>query len=149
MRPFDLAKRQAARPAPPRDKTPALQLGTERQHDGVVGLLPGPRRSTEVLRYAAAFATRLHRPCRSCAREFGPVVAIGVGPTRVVALFGAEANEFVFTHDDHFRWREAFEFLVPLDGETALIVSDGADHRRRRRLAARRSVVAASVATCR
>lgn len=47
-------------------------------------------------------------------------------------LLGPEANAFVFAHDHLFRWREAFSALVPVDGETALIVSDGDDHTRRR-----------------
>jgi cytochrome P450 len=47
---------------------------------------------------------------------------------------GAEANRFVFAHDELFSVREAFAALVPVDGETSLVVSDGADHRRRRRL---------------
>lgn len=69
-------------------------------------------------------------------RRFGPVFPLRLGPLRYVYLLGPEANRFVFAHSDLFRWREAFEALVPVDGETALIVSDGEDHRRRRRLVA-------------
>lgn len=43
-------------------------------------------------------------------------------------------RQSLFANSDLFRWREAFEARIPLDGETTLIVSDGADHRRRRRL---------------
>ncbi|WP_246257906.1 cytochrome P450 [Amycolatopsis anabasis] len=67
-------------------------------------------------------------------RRFGPVSAVGAGPLRSVFLLGPEANRFLFANADLFRWREAFEPLVPVDGETALIVSDGADHQRRRKL---------------
>ncbi|RUP04200.1 MAG: cytochrome P450 [Mycobacterium sp.] len=66
-------------------------------------------------------------------RQQGPV--IHVRRRNTVILLGAEANEFVFTHSDAFSWKEAFEALIPLDGPTALIVSDGADHRRRRSFA--------------
>lgn len=51
-----------------------------------------------------------------------------------VYLFGAEANAAVFAHDDAFSHAEAFAVLVPVDGPTSLIVSDGEDHRRRRAL---------------
>ncbi|OLF18756.1 cytochrome P450 [Actinophytocola xanthii] len=67
-------------------------------------------------------------------RRRGPVVSLGFGSSRYVYLLGAEANRFVFANDELFRMREAFAALVPVDGETSLIVSDGPDHRRRRRL---------------
>lgn len=69
-------------------------------------------------------------------RRLGPVSTFGVGRTRLVFLLGPAANEFVFARSELFRWREAFEALVVVDGETALIVSDGTDHQRRRRLVA-------------
>lgn len=47
-------------------------------------------------------------------------------------VLGPEGNEFVFANDAKFRWREAFEALTHVDGETSVIVSDGADHARRR-----------------
>ncbi len=53
---------------------------------------------------------------------------------RYVCLVGPEANRFVFANSELFRWREAFEGWIPLQGSTTLIVSDGAEHRRRRRL---------------
>jgi cytochrome P450 len=55
----------------------------------------------------------------------------GMGPN--VYLLGPDANRFIFTNSQLFRWREAFEGLVPLAGLTALFVSDGEAHRRRRR----------------
>jgi cytochrome P450 len=66
----------------------------------------------------------------ACYRRRGPVTGIG----RYVYLLGPEANRFVFANSELFRWREAFEGLIPVDGPTSLIVSDGPDHRRRRRL---------------
>jgi cytochrome P450 len=65
-------------------------------------------------------------------RRRGPVTRAG----QFVYLLGPEANRFVFANSELFRWREAFEGLVPVDGDTALIVSDGPEHRRRRRLVA-------------
>ncbi len=51
---------------------------------------------------------------------------------RYVYLLGPRANEFVFGHDHLFRWREAFASLIPVDGETSVVVSDGEAHGRRR-----------------
>ncbi|TDC60443.1 cytochrome P450 [Actinomadura sp. GC306] len=76
-------------------------------------------------------------PCASLLRLYaqaGPVAAVGPRRKPLVHLFGPDANAFVFANSGLFRWREAFDLLVPVNGETALIVSDGADHRRRRRL---------------
>src|SRR5688572_30052839 len=68
-------------------------------------------------------------------RRHGPVVDAGYGSSRMVLLFGAEANEHVLsTAADAFEWGEAMQALVAVDGPTALVVSDGDDHRRRRRL---------------
>ncbi|WP_020671348.1 cytochrome P450 [Amycolatopsis nigrescens] len=67
-------------------------------------------------------------------RRFGPVVSAGAGRNRFVYLLGAEANRFVFANSPLFRNREAYAGLIPVDGETSLPVSDGDDHRRRRRL---------------
>jgi cytochrome P450 len=95
--------------------------------------LPGPRSPLATARIGLARA-----PADSLLRlreRYGDVVAFGVGPFRYVALFGADANRFVL--DDgarHFRWREALATLVPVVGETAVVVNDGEEHRRRRRL---------------
>jgi cytochrome P450 len=65
-------------------------------------------------------------------RRRGPVINAGVGRHGYTYLLGAEANKFVFANADAFSWRETFENLAIVDGPTALIVSDGADHQRRR-----------------
>ena len=68
-------------------------------------------------------------------RRHGPVVDFGYGSGRMILVFGAEANEHVLsTAADAFEWGEAMQALVAVDGPTALVVSDGEDHRRRRRL---------------
>lgn len=84
-----------------------------------------------------------HRPFRYPAadrlgrlyRRFGPVVRLGIGRAGITYLFGPEANQYVLAHSDKFRWREAMGFLAPVDGETSMLLSDGDEHRRRRRLA--------------
>lgn len=63
----------------------------------------------------------------------GPVFSGWLGRPYVY-LIGPEANEFVFAHDAHFRAREAFKGLIPVDGPTSVVVSDGEDHSRRRAL---------------
>jgi cytochrome P450 len=66
----------------------------------------------------------------------GPVVNSGVGRHGYTYLLGPEANKFVFANADAFSWAQTFESLAFVDGPTALIVSDGDDHRRRRRVVA-------------
>lgn len=66
----------------------------------------------------------------------GAVIDSGIGRHGYTYLLGAEANRFVFANADAFSWRQTFESLVPVDGPTALIVSDGEDHRRRRSVVA-------------
>lgn len=80
------------------------------------------------------FAVSPHRALMDLHRRFGPVCTLGVGRSATVFMLGPEANQFVLANSALFRWREAFDPLVVVDGETALIVSDGADHQRRRRL---------------
>lgn len=57
-----------------------------------------------------------------------------LGRQRIVYLLGPEANALVFTHDEWFRVREAFAALEVVDGPTSVVLSDGPDHARRRRL---------------
>jgi cytochrome P450 len=69
-------------------------------------------------------------------RRRGAVINSGVGRHGYTYLLGAEANKFVFANADAFSWRETFANLAFVDGPTALIVSDGDDHRRRRSVVA-------------
>jgi hypothetical protein len=78
----------------------------------------------EVVRFRQAdLLSALHR-------RFGPVVRMGP----YTYLLGPEANRFVFANSALFEVERAFQVLVPVDGPTSLIVSDGEDHQRRRRL---------------
>lgn len=77
----------------------------------------------------AGLLDRLHE-------NWGPVVDVGFRfPLRAVYLFGPEANRLIL-HDQvgNFRWGEAMSTLVPVNGPTALVVTDGEEHDRRRRL---------------
>ena len=69
-------------------------------------------------------------------RRWGAVINSGVGRHGFTYLLGPEANKFVFANADAFSWRETFQNLALVDGPTALIVSDGDDHRRRRSVVA-------------
>jgi len=69
-------------------------------------------------------------------RRRGPVINSGLGRHGYTYLLGPEANKFVFANADAFSWRETFGNLALVDGPTALIVSDGDDHRRRRSVVA-------------
>ena len=69
-------------------------------------------------------------------RRRGAVINAGVGRHGNTYLLGAEANKFVFANADAFSWRLTFQNLAIVDGPTALIVSDGDDHRRRRSVVA-------------
>ncbi len=74
-----------------------------------------------------------HTALLDLAAQYGPVTQIGFGKFLYVVVLGVEANEYVLhTNPSNFRWKEAFWPLVAIDGETALIVSDGDDHRRRK-----------------
>src|SRR4051794_41065029 len=67
--------------------------------------------------------------------RYGDVVQFGPRPIRYFMLFGAEANELVLgERNDSFLWGPATKTLVHVDGPTALVVTDGEDHSRRRRL---------------
>lgn len=67
-----------------------------------------------------------------CERE-GPVVALGAGPARLAIIGdpGAVTDLFALPNDS-FRWNHRFNVLSLWVGNESIIVSDGAEHRRRR-----------------
>ena len=66
---------------------------------------------------------------------YGEVVGFGYGPMRFVLLCGPEANEWLLNQDtDALTWGEAMKTLEVVDGPTALVVTDGEEHKRRRRV---------------
>ena len=97
--------------------------------------LPAPPLAWQ-LRHAREMMFRLYAVLPELARRHGPVFEIGrPGPVRFVCLLGAEANELLLAgNPSNFLWRDMTAPLIPVDGDTALVVSDGEDHRRRRRL---------------
>jgi cytochrome P450 len=97
--------------------------------------LPGPT-GLDWARFALQLTLDPYGGVQSLHERYGPVSLFGVGRYRYTYLLGPEANEAVLAHPERFRWREAFDPLVPIAGETALILSDGEQHQRRRRLVA-------------
>ena len=96
--------------------------------------LPGPG-PLDSLRLAGTVIRRPYLALPDLHRRYGPVVELGRGPFRYVLLFGRDANELLLHgRPESFLWGEALQALIAIDGETALVVSDGDDHRRRRRL---------------
>ncbi|MEY2425663.1 MAG: hypothetical protein QOI61_1235 [Actinomycetota bacterium] len=68
-------------------------------------------------------------------RRYGNVVRFGKGPLSYTCLFGPDANRYLLSENpDNFTWREAIKGLIVVDGDTALVVTDGPEHDRRRRL---------------
>src|SRR5438067_13382727 len=98
--------------------------------------LPGPRDPLTMARIGTAMLRQPYSALPLLRERYGPLSVVGYGPTRYVYMLGREENEFVLsTGSSHFTWREVFEPLIGLvDGTTALVVSDGEDHQRRRRL---------------
>lgn len=84
----------------------------------------------------AAKVTDLASTLEHLHSTYGPVVDVGFRvPIRTIYVFGPEANRHSLADNTaNFTWREAFHLLEVVDGPTALVVSDGEDHRRRRRL---------------
>jgi cytochrome P450 len=97
--------------------------------------LPGPRSPVTQARWARALSRDLYGGVLDLYGRYGPVVEFGVGPLRYVYLFGREANEHILATDPNgFHWRDGFRVLLPVVGDTALVVTDGDEHARRRRL---------------
>src|SRR3954471_14252372 len=86
-------------------------------------------------RLMGGFLTDIGPTLLAMRERHGPVVDVGPGPIRFTYVFGAEANEHVLgSNAANFEWAPAFRMLEVVDGPTALVLSDGADHKRRRRL---------------
>ena len=65
--------------------------------------------------------------------RFGPVCGLGFGPVRLVIVGDPAALRELFAMpSEKFRWGHKFNVLGFVVGNTSMIVSDGADHRRRR-----------------
>lgn len=98
--------------------------------------LPGPRWPWEHVQLARLLARSPAEGLSLLYERYGSVVGFGLGPFKYVAMLGPDANRFILSeHPELFRWREAMAFLIPVDGDTAMVVSDGEEHRRRRQAA--------------
>lgn len=96
--------------------------------------IPGPS-FLQFLAYGRRSLRRPHEVGMELHRRYGPVVRFGPKPMTYLFLFGQGANERILgSAHDEFTWGEALRALEPVDGPTALILSDGDDHKRRRRL---------------
>ncbi len=68
-------------------------------------------------------------------KKYGNVFRFGAGPTAFTVMLGPDANRYILSENpENFTWREALKNLIIVDGDTALVVSDGPEHQRRRRL---------------
>lgn len=63
-----------------------------------------------------------------------PAVRPRLGGPPSVYLLGPDANALIFGNDEWFSTYEAMKGLIPVDGPTSVVVSDGPDHARRRGL---------------
>lgn len=65
--------------------------------------------------------------------EYGPVVGLGFGPSKLAIVGGPDAVGDVHAHPvDDFRWNHKFNVLAVVVGDQSMITSDGDDWRRRR-----------------
>jgi cytochrome P450 len=93
---------------------------------------PGPLAQARIM---GGFLADIGPTLAAMRERHGPVVDVGAGPLRFTYVFGAEANEQVLSSNAaSFEWGPAMSMLEVVDGPTALVLSDGADHKRRRRL---------------
>ena len=97
--------------------------------------LPGPRSPRAVVGLARRLNSDARQTLLDMVDTYGPVVDFGRGKYHYIYLLSVEANEHILSTDPaNFTWHDAFQVLVPVNGETALVVSDGEDHLRRRRI---------------
>jgi hypothetical protein len=98
--------------------------------------LPGPTLPGQA-KYVKGLLGRPYDALLDLQRTYGPICQFGFGSHRYVLLFGAEANKLLLTDNParpKFISRDVLSLLIPVVGSCAMVVSDGADHRRRRSL---------------
>ncbi len=84
-----------------------------------------------LLRMSSAIAATLDHLYET----YGRIVDVGFKyPIRLTYLFGPEANEYLLADNpSNFLWGDAYDLIEVLSGPKFMLVSDGADHVRRRR----------------
>jgi cytochrome P450 len=95
----------------------------------------GPRGLGASLRAAKALLTEPCSALDALSSEHGRTFDIKLGPQRLVVVGDAELVGQIVPAAENFRWKTAFRNLTIITGPTSLLVSDGEDHRRRRRQA--------------
>ena len=66
--------------------------------------------------------------------QCGPMFGLGFGPVRLAVIGDPEAMRELFAMPaDRFRWGHRFNVLGFVVGQRSMVVSDGTDHKRRRR----------------
>ena len=95
--------------------------------------LPGPRGRAAVRAVRGVLGTPM-ATIEALAEEYGRTFAIALGPTSITVVGDRDLIKVVLTGpQDRYRWGPIFK--VPLGvfvGSTSMLVSDGADHDRRR-----------------
>lgn len=98
-----------------------------------------PPRPAGVTASVRAVRCLLTEPCSALdglVAAHGRTFELRAGPARLLVVGDADLVGDVLTgRQERFRWRTAFRNLTIVTGPTAMMVSDGADHRRRRSLA--------------
>jgi cytochrome P450 len=95
----------------------------------------GPRGLRDSLRAARALLTEPCSALDALSSQYGRTFDVKLGPQRLVIVGDAALVGQVVPAAENFRWRTAFRNLTIITGPTSLLVSDGEDHRRRRRQA--------------
>lgn len=104
--------------------------------DATLGRLPGPGLLGHA-RYVRGLLGDPYSALLDLQRTYGPVCRFGFGSQSYVLMFGAEANALLLDDspkNPKFLLRDVLGLLIPVVGSCAMVVSDGADHRRRRSL---------------
>src|SRR3954452_2773956 len=97
--------------------------------------LPGPRGVIAQVRTAYGMQFRPVETVVDLHRRYGSIVEFGMRPFRYTIVYGDTANKLILAdRADAFTCAGELALLAPVDGDTALVVSDGDTHKRRRRL---------------
>lgn len=98
-------------------------------------MLPGPRTPWALVRDLWDLGVVRYDALGRLHRRYGTVSQLGFPPLGLTFALGQRANEHILsTEPDAFSWGEALDRLRVVDGDTALVVTDGEEHKRRRKL---------------
>jgi cytochrome P450 len=105
-----------------------------RARENVVDARPLPHpRARDQARYLRTILRDPQPVLDELRQRYGPIVGLGAGPLRMAIVGDPVALRELFgTPTDAFRWGHRYNVLGFVVGEGSMIVSDGADHKRRR-----------------